>query len=270
MSMTVLSVGLGVSTAGNARAGGGSALSAVQLLRHAAIASALQRSAHLHGTVALSDISNVKGITFKVGGGAYFSGNVSDRGKPQLQLRGGYQFLNQAKSFKVKVVGTKTASKLGKGVWQCGSSSTAGGLSTTPIPITGLGKLRHWLLALARRVMIANLGPSTLGGIPVWEVQAKLHTRFDLTSLVAGTRQAIARTARVGSIQRDLQRLISARKSWATVTVNVWISQLRYTVLRVAARFLLREHTQTLGLSAQVNISRYGEPVKVVLPAKCA
>lgn len=265
-----IAVAVASAAVGPAMAGGGNSVSLRHVLRLAVLSTLEQRSAHVRGAVSLAE-STGKGVsTFSVSLGATFHGDIRVRNTPALQLKGQFRAITQARNFKIKYANRVAAAKIGKQPWQCLPVSVPTPGSVTPGAAMGLLKLHRWLRHLAQQVRLVNLGSGVFNGVPVWDIQARLHTRLNLSTLLAATPASVA-VGFAGVAQRhELRRLITLPHPWLNVKANLWVSQLNYSLQRVAVSARLRLKQATVGLKFWIDVTRYGEMVPIKAPPACS
>ncbi|HEV3309562.1 MAG TPA: hypothetical protein VG815_03470 [Chloroflexota bacterium] len=227
----------------------------VALLKRAALATAAMKSAHTQGSAQLAVSVANKGIKFSVAYGATFRGDFSDRGgQARAHLRGQVRYGGRGLYFKLVDSGRRLAGKVGKQKWQCTTVPVSQPKPSTVNPAE-IRAVRRFLKMLEEKVRLANLGGTVVRGTPVWDVQASLVTRLDLSSLVASV-QGVPKQAKLP-------------KPWVHLKVNLWISQADYAVRRFVIAGRVRIRTETFSIRLNDWLSHYGEHVPIKLPPAC-
>jgi len=215
--------------------------------------SVAMRSAHAAGTVVFNLVAKNDGVALAITESAHFRGDVSDRGRPSFHLRGQLRAGNQGKYYKLVGVSGTLAGKLGKSKWQCTNVRVA--QSSGSINPAELQSLLAFVRRLRKEIHFANLGASTDGGVPVWDVEARLATRLNLSSLYAISGQP---------------EPANLPKPWVHLKVNFWIGQANQMLRRLALRLRLRVKHEVVLISLTMRLSRYGERVPISLPPACS
>jgi hypothetical protein len=232
------------------------------LLPASVLATLLQNSVHLSGTIGVS-ASGVPAGTINLSGDFTWQDQVEG----SLNLQTSSPAITTAlggSSVDLVVVGQKLAVRVGTGAWQCASTTGSGAESTgSAAPATkkskSKGKAKNKSSKKSKKAKKStatsgsasassaalaqatpqfgqpvDLGAETLDGVAVWHVQAK-----------------------------------STGSTTDTAGIDLYITASDLTLKRVA----LSETTTSspaMTVTATIDLSQYGEPVLVSLPATCA
>ncbi len=131
----------------------------------------------------------------------------------------------------IDIVGTQAAEHLGAKAWSCGSVQAL------------LGQIIDPLKSISGQVQNSqNLGAETYHGVAVWHIHADIHADEVVTA-----------------IGRSL-----------TMPIDLYISKADNTLIHERLTASVKAGTGTLQETVSADLSRYGEPVHVALPADCS
>src|SRR5947209_1486125 len=230
------------------------------LLPASVLATLLQNSVHVSGTVAISAAGVPAGTLNLTGDAAW-----QDQTEGSFHLASSSPLVSAglgASSADLVFVGQKLASRIGSGAWQCsGVSGTPTTAKTPATPKTSKAKSK-------------SSGKSKKKGTKTKKSTSGSGTAVGSTAILAQAMPQLGQPVDLGAETLDAVTVwhVQAKSTGSTpgtASIDLYISQSDLTVKRVVVHEAMTA-SPALDVTATIDLSQYGEAVSVSLPAACA